>query len=75
MRGRSSASTRTPGGAAIGSTSRATMTVVEMRAFFVAVMGLLERYVPPERLDAEVSNLIAVTDEIAGGMQDRLGAG
>jgi hypothetical protein len=52
-----------------------TMTVVEMRAFFVAVMGLLERYVPPERLDAEVSNLIAVTDEIAGGMQDRLGAG
>jgi hypothetical protein len=51
------------------------MTVVEMRAFFVAVMGLLERYVPPERLDAEVSNLIAVTDEIAGGMQDRLGAG
>jgi hypothetical protein len=48
-----------------------TMTVVEMRAFFVAVVGLLERYVPPERLEAELANLIAVTDEIAGGMPDR----
>jgi hypothetical protein len=48
-----------------------TMTVVEMRAFFVAVIGLLERYVPPERLEAELRNLIAVTDEIAGGMPDR----
>jgi hypothetical protein len=48
-----------------------TMTVAEMRAFFVAVVGLLERYVPPERLEAERANLIAVTDEIAGGMPDR----
>jgi hypothetical protein len=48
-----------------------TITVVEMRAFFVAVVGLLERYVPPERLEAELANLIAVTDEIAGGMPDR----
>jgi hypothetical protein len=52
-----------------------TMTVVEMRAFFVAVMGLLERYVPPERLEAELANLIAVTDEIAGGMTGRPAAG
>src|SRR4029453_10924050 len=34
-----------------------------MRAFFLAVIGLLERYVPPERLEAELANLIAVTDE------------
>jgi hypothetical protein len=52
-----------------------TMTVVEMRAFFVAVVGLLERYVPPERLEAELANLIAATDEIAGGMRDRPAGG
>ena len=52
-----------------------TMTVVEMRAFFTAVLQLVERYVPEERRDAEVQNLIAVTDEltrgIGGGAVDR----
>lgn len=48
-----------------------TLTVVEMRAFFVAVLRLMERYVPPERREAEARNLIAVVDEIAGGMPDR----
>jgi hypothetical protein len=44
-----------------------TMTVVEMRAFFVAVIELIERYVPPERREAEVNNIVAVVDELAGG--------
>jgi hypothetical protein len=45
-----------------------TLTVVEMRAFFVAVMQLMERYVPAERREAEARNLIAVVDELAGGV-------
>jgi len=45
-----------------------TLTVVEMRAFFVAVMQLMERYVPAERREAEARNLIAVVDELAGGI-------
>ncbi|HKA30606.1 MAG TPA: hypothetical protein VKH82_14590 [Candidatus Binatia bacterium] len=38
-----------------------------MRAFFVALMQLVERYVPPERQEAEARNLIAVVDELTGG--------
>jgi hypothetical protein len=39
-----------------------------MRAFFVAVMQLLERYVPPERRESEARNLLAVVDELTGGI-------
>jgi hypothetical protein len=46
-----------------------TLTVVEMRAFFTAVLQLMERYVPEERRDAEVENQIAVTDELTGGVR------
>jgi transposase-like protein len=52
-----------------------TLTVVEMRAFFVAVIELIERYVPEQRREAEVKNIIAVVDELTGafggGVVDR----
>jgi hypothetical protein len=44
------------------------MTVVEMRTFFVAVIELIERYVPRERREAEVNNIVAVVDELTGGI-------
>jgi hypothetical protein len=43
-----------------------TMTIVEQRAFFDAVLQLMERYVPEARRDSEVHNLIAVTNELTG---------
>jgi hypothetical protein len=45
-----------------------TLTVVKMRAFFVAVIELIERYVPEQRREAEVKNIIAVVDELTGGI-------
>jgi hypothetical protein len=45
-----------------------TLTVVEMRALFVGMLQLMERYVPEERREAEAKNLIAVVDELAGGI-------
>jgi hypothetical protein len=52
----------------IGSTSPARSPLIEMRAFFVAVMQLMERYVPAERRQAEAENLIAVVDELTGAI-------
>jgi hypothetical protein len=52
-----------------------TMTVAEMRAFFVAVLQLMERYVPPERREAEANNLIAVVDELASRHGPQAGLG
>jgi hypothetical protein len=52
----------------------ATLTVVEMRVFFGAVLRVLERYVPATRLESEVENLIATVDELTGtggGVVDR----
>jgi hypothetical protein len=39
-----------------------------MRALFVGMLQLMERYVPEERREAEAKNLLAVVDELTGGI-------
>src|SRR5262249_53952480 len=43
-----------------------TVTLVEVRALLMAVVRLVERYVPPERRAAELADLAAVAGELAG---------
>jgi hypothetical protein len=42
------------------------VTVVEVRALLMAVVQLVERYVPPERREAELADLATVAGELAG---------
>lgn len=41
--------------------------LVEVRALLVAVVSLVDRYVPEERRESELDNLIAAAEQIAGG--------
>jgi hypothetical protein len=43
-----------------------TVTLVEVRALLIAVVRLVERYVPQERRAAELADLAAVAGELAG---------
>jgi hypothetical protein len=49
----------------------ATITVAEVRGLLIAVIGVLERYVPVERREAEFANLLATAREFGG---DQVGA-
>jgi hypothetical protein len=44
-----------------------TITVTEVRGLLVAMIGVLERYVPPERRETEFANLLAEARELGGG--------
>jgi hypothetical protein len=44
-----------------------TITVMEVRGLLLAMIGVLERYVPPERREAEFANLLAEARELGGG--------
>jgi hypothetical protein len=44
-----------------------TVTLVEVRALLVWVANLVERHVPAERREAELADLAALTDQLAGG--------
>ena len=40
----------------------------EVESLLVAVVDMLERWVPEERRKAELDNLIAAAQEVAGGL-------
>jgi transposase len=44
-----------------------TITVMEVRGLLLAMSGVLERYVPVERREAELANLLAEARELGGG--------
>jgi hypothetical protein len=44
-----------------------TITFMEVRGLLLAMIGVLERYVPPERREAEFANLLAEARELGGG--------
>jgi hypothetical protein len=44
-----------------------TITVTEVRGLLLAVIGVLERYVPVERRETELANLLAEARELGGG--------
>jgi hypothetical protein len=44
-----------------------TITVMEVRGLLLAMIGVLERYVPPERRETEFANLLAEARELGGG--------
>ena len=39
--------------------------LAELRGFMLAVIELIERYVPPQRQEAELANLFALARELA----------
>ena len=43
------------------------ITVTEVHGLLVAMIGILERYVPSERREAEFANLLAEARELGGG--------
>jgi hypothetical protein len=45
----------------------ATITVAEVRGLLLAMIGVLERYVPVERRETELANLLAEARELGGG--------
>jgi hypothetical protein len=45
----------------------ATITVAEVRGLLLAVIGVLERYVPVERRETELANLLAEARELGDG--------
>jgi hypothetical protein len=44
-----------------------TITVMEVRGLLLAMIGVLERYVPLERRETELANLLAEARELGGG--------
>ena len=64
MPGPLSASIQTRGVVRIASTCSSTYPSAEVQALLEAVVMLIERYVPPAKQEAEISDLIAVTQQI-----------
>ncbi len=47
------------------------MAVQAVEALLDAAVDVVQRSVRPERREAELANLLAIADEIVGGLRDR----